>query len=321
MSKKIFISGLTAVGKTTHSTLTAEAYKYKYVSASSFLLKKVNLNSGDLPRNFWVSQKAARLRSERARDLSADRWVDEQMRNAAKELDEAVFDTWALPWLTSEVGLRICLESSTTARWWKAMISHGPESLMEPDEVLKGMEEKDSTTREYFLSSYGFDIFHDREVFDYVIDITDFISAPTIQASRMSVARAQEIVGTIVDYYHSSSDNDLQRLGNLYTTYGQRIFIKTPPEVMKARDKQAEANNLRDAKPIKKAGAIILNDHKQILVVRKFLKPHSEFIIPGGRKDGNEPDLDTLSRELKEELGVKVKACKFFGHFEDVAIF
>lgn len=321
MSNRIFISGLTAVGKTTHSNLVALDYELKYVSASSFLLQKMNLDCSNLPKNFWVSPDAARLRSERAKDLSVDKWVDQRMIKAVEDLDKAVFDTWALPWLTDKAGLRICLESSTTARWWKAIISHGPESQMKPEEVLKGLEEKDRTTREYFLSSYGFDIFHDRNVFDYVIDITDFITAPTLEASRVSIARVQEIVETIVDYYYSSFDDDLRRIGNLFARYGRGVFVKAPDRVIEERDRQANANRLRDTRPIKKVGAVILNDRKQILVVRKFLRPQSEFIIPGGRKERDEPDEETLARELREELGITIKSCHFFGHYEETAIF
>lgn len=72
---------------------------------------------------------------------------------------------------------------------------------------------------------------------------------------------------------------------------------------------------------IYKVGAIILNDEKQILVVRKIFKDRTEFIIPGGRQEKGETDEQTLVRELKEELGVSVDAFSFFGKFNEQAIF
>ena len=74
-------------------------------------------------------------------------------------------------------------------------------------------------------------------------------------------------------------------------------------------------------KSIFKIGAIILNEKHQLLVVRKIFKDRVDFIIPGGRQEPGEKDEQTLKRELMEELGVKVKSHKFFGRFEELAIF
>lgn len=70
-----------------------------------------------------------------------------------------------------------------------------------------------------------------------------------------------------------------------------------------------------------KIGAIILNENKQILVVRKIFKDRVDFIIPGGRQEAGENDEQTLTRELQEELGVKLVSMSFFGRFEEVSIF
>ncbi|MBI2499650.1 NUDIX domain-containing protein [Candidatus Woesearchaeota archaeon] len=72
---------------------------------------------------------------------------------------------------------------------------------------------------------------------------------------------------------------------------------------------------------IYKVGAIVLNDKKQLLVVRKKFKDRTEYIIPGGRQEKNENDYETLARELLEELGVKVISKEFFGKFNEQAIF
>jgi 8-oxo-dGTP diphosphatase len=72
---------------------------------------------------------------------------------------------------------------------------------------------------------------------------------------------------------------------------------------------------------IYKVGAIILNERKQLLVVRKRVEDRTEFIIPGGRQEPGEADLHTLARELQEELGVSLESSTFFGKFEDIAVF
>ncbi|MCI8459993.1 MAG: NUDIX domain-containing protein [Bacilli bacterium] len=70
---------------------------------------------------------------------------------------------------------------------------------------------------------------------------------------------------------------------------------------------------------IDKVGGIILKD-KKILVQRKN-NNREECIIPGGKREGNETDFETLKRELKEELDVELIEAKFIGGYEDIAVF
>ena len=44
-------------------------------------------------------------------------------------------------------------------------------------------------------------------------------------------------------------------------------------------------------------------------------------IIPGGRAEGDETHKETLRRELKEELRVKIVDMKYFGSFDETAVF
>ena len=72
---------------------------------------------------------------------------------------------------------------------------------------------------------------------------------------------------------------------------------------------------------IDKVGGIILDD-KKLLVVKKYTKENKElYIIPGGRRAGNETDFETLRRELKEELRIDLTHAENFGGFDDIAIF
>jgi len=74
-------------------------------------------------------------------------------------------------------------------------------------------------------------------------------------------------------------------------------------------------------KKVDKVGAIILKD-KKILAVRKRTNDNRpEYIIPGGRREPHESDVETLVREIKEEIKVDIVSMKYFGSFEDIAIF
>jgi 8-oxo-dGTP diphosphatase len=67
---------------------------------------------------------------------------------------------------------------------------------------------------------------------------------------------------------------------------------------------------------IYKVGLASIEDEK-LLVVRKH--GTGDFILPGGKPNGDEGDLQTLSRELGEELGCGIEQPLFCGVFVDVA--
>lgn len=70
---------------------------------------------------------------------------------------------------------------------------------------------------------------------------------------------------------------------------------------------------------IDKVGGIILKNNK-ILVQRKK-NNREEYIIPGGKRQEGEKDLDTLKRELYEELTVNLIDAEFIGGYDDIAVF
>lgn len=67
-----------------------------------------------------------------------------------------------------------------------------------------------------------------------------------------------------------------------------------------------------------KAGAIIVRDSR-FCIVRK--KGTDKFIIPGGRIEKGETDLEALRRELLEELKVSLISAKRFGKFNGLSAF
>ncbi len=72
---------------------------------------------------------------------------------------------------------------------------------------------------------------------------------------------------------------------------------------------------------IDKIGGIIVKDRKLLVVQKKTEDQRKEYIIPGGKREGNETDLETLARELKEELQVELVRAEHLGGYEDIAVF
>lgn len=71
-------------------------------------------------------------------------------------------------------------------------------------------------------------------------------------------------------------------------------------------------------KEIVKVGLAVLQAG-QVLLVRKRGRP--SYILPGGKPDVDENDIETLQREIREELrcDIDVGTVQFLGSFADVA--
>ena len=71
-------------------------------------------------------------------------------------------------------------------------------------------------------------------------------------------------------------------------------------------------------KLIKKSALAVIKEGK-LLLVRKRGSPL--LLMPGGKPEGRETDIDALHREIKEELGCGIEqdSIVFLGTFEDIA--
>jgi 8-oxo-dGTP diphosphatase len=72
---------------------------------------------------------------------------------------------------------------------------------------------------------------------------------------------------------------------------------------------------------IYKAGALIFDSYRRVLAVHKHGKPEKELIVPGGKIEKEETDLESLKRELNEELNVRLVSAFLYGEFKAKAIY
>lgn len=72
--------------------------------------------------------------------------------------------------------------------------------------------------------------------------------------------------------------------------------------------------------PFQTVAAVITDAHGRVLLVRK--RSSGTFIQPGGKREPGEAALQTLARELREELGVTLVpgTALRLGEFEDDAV-
>ena len=68
-------------------------------------------------------------------------------------------------------------------------------------------------------------------------------------------------------------------------------------------------------KEIDKIALLYCRDGK---VLSTLSKGKDAYYFPGGKREGNETDIETLKREIKEELSVEIKdeTIKYYGTFE-----
>lgn len=217
-TRNILISGLTSAGKTTHAKLLAQEYGLQYISASTILLKLAGLST-EQPLNFWVTPEGQHLSSSMSwRD------IDDECRRIEANCRDTVFDTWSMPWLFSQNCMVIWIESSLESRAMKAYVSHKSQNKFSKAELESKLMEKDNNAREKILENYGVDLFESRTPFNLIVDISEFITAPTQEASLVSIRDAHEIISSAVGWYLHASQAKKDVLLACVSKYGRKII-------------------------------------------------------------------------------------------------
>ncbi|MBU0966838.1 MAG: hypothetical protein KKA54_10735 [Proteobacteria bacterium] len=191
----VFISGLTASGKTTHSYILAGTYGLTYVSGSQIHL----MNNGMSPiqvRKFWVTDEGKRLLTENQIED-----VDKELLRIEKNNTGCIFDTWIMPWIKSSDGISIYIMSSLESRTIKAAVSRRENDFIIDESYKNEIRYKDRISINLHKKYYGIDIENDLSVFDVIIDISEFIKTPTFESSQSSIEKANSIIIAVVGYY------------------------------------------------------------------------------------------------------------------------
>jgi 8-oxo-dGTP diphosphatase len=96
------------------------------------------------------------------------------------------------------------------------------------------------------------------------------------------------------------------------------ITTETKRDRRIASTRQADRSGVTFSREILKIGVAVTHEGR-LLLVRK--KGGSSYILPGGKPESGEDDLQTLIREIAEELGCGLDAAsvRFLGAFSDVA--
>jgi cytidylate kinase len=182
----IAFAGLTAAGKTTHARLLAEDLGYDYVSATEIFLELASLDALKGTDEVWFNHFDA-IEQLREGDHLDDA-LDHQLLTLCEARNRTVFDTWALAWISPVPVVRVWLGSDELSRRWKCYVSQlgKPGATMNKCEAL--IRKKDEGARTRFLRKHGFDLCVDHADFEVILDNTEYIDAPTREASDRGIA-------------------------------------------------------------------------------------------------------------------------------------
>ena len=191
----IFVAGLSASGKTTHSYMLAGLFGLTYISGSQIHLS-INGLSPVQERKFWVTGEAKNLLTEAQFER-----VDKELSRIEKMNTGCIFDSWIMPWRKASNGLCIYLASNLESRVMKGIVSRRDSGFHGSEEYKEEIKAKDDAAVNLYRKIYGVDIEKDLHVFDIIIDVTEFIESPTFESSQVSIQKTQNILEAAIGYY------------------------------------------------------------------------------------------------------------------------
>lgn len=191
----ICISGLTASGKTTHSHLLAGEFGLTYVSGSQIQLNFMGV-SPIQQKDFWITEEAKKFW-----DREQFMRIDDELLRLESIAQGYIFDTSTMPWRHRQPALCIWLESSLESRVTKSIVSHRGTSVYELGEYPNRIKEKDEATIKLYKDLYNIDIGTDLSCFQLILDISNLINEPSLEASLVSISTAHSIIRPAVGWY------------------------------------------------------------------------------------------------------------------------
>jgi cytidylate kinase len=197
----ICISGLTASGKTTHAHLLAGEFGLTYVSGSQIQLNFMGV-SPIQTKDFWITVEAKKLWNEK--QFSE---IDSELLRLEEINAGYIFDTSTMPWRHKKPSLCIWLESDLDSRVLKSIVSHRGRSQFADEEYHEKIKEKDKSTIELYKKLYDINIGTDLSCFDLILDISSFISEPTLISSLKSIEKVHKIVRAASGFYLTNLPN------------------------------------------------------------------------------------------------------------------
>ncbi len=192
VSKKdivVLVNGLSATGKSVLCEKIANYFGLKYFPTSGILhaliekeLKKqkiaVKKNTG-----FWESEEGKIFFSERLRNGSFDKKVDEEL---LKKINRGgvVLDSWVMPWL-SKKGYKIWLTASDKVRYKRAALRNR-ESITK---TKKRIIEKEKKTACIYKKLYGFTWAKELAVFDLIINTDNLTEKEVFEKAKKAIEK------------------------------------------------------------------------------------------------------------------------------------
>ena len=95
-------------------------------------------------------------------------------------------------------------------------------------ECAELIEKKDSTTATRFARRHGFDLYHDHDRFDMVLDNTTLIRAPSDEAVRNGIAAFKGYCDAAIASMMAGDDAPLYRFVTDHKREARSVILRTP---------------------------------------------------------------------------------------------
>jgi cytidylate kinase len=181
--------------------LLAQQLGCDYVSASQLMFDELGYHDpGD--HGTWV--RSSSEISTKREDGSVDREVNRKLLALARGTSRIVFDSWTLPFMvreTSDLGGQVIflrLDSNMRSRAVKSLVSLGAGAQLSVTAATRLVGEKDASSRQIFVRTFGFDIFRPADYFgpgeQLIINVGEFVYGVNPDQVRKGVRDAHQRV-------------------------------------------------------------------------------------------------------------------------------